>query len=140
MRTATLLLVLVGAAACGHTPVITGEPPARAGVAAAGGDAASFTEGVDLKKTSCVLNARPMTPASLRVLGPQIVGRGTRLSPETGKRETIYIEFLDKDRATGVRAKRSGGKSGMRGAASPRATAARSSRRRSRRTRRAAPC
>lgn len=57
-----------------------------------------FIHGVDLKRTSCVCNARPMTAVSLRVIGPQIVGRGTRLSPETGKKDAIYIEFLDKDR------------------------------------------
>jgi hypothetical protein len=57
-----------------------------------------FIHGVDLKRTSCVCNARPMTAVSLRVVGPQIVGRATRLSPETGKCDAIYIEFIDKDR------------------------------------------
>lgn len=82
-----------------------------------------YTEGIDLRKTSCVINSRPMTPESLRVLGTQIVGRGTRLSPETGKIETIYLELLDKDRVTGERVKKAGGKSGLRHGGAPRTLA-----------------
>jgi superfamily II DNA or RNA helicase len=50
-------------------------------------------EGFDEPTVSCVLIARPSTPASLCVLGPQMIGRALRLCD--GKQHAIIIELQD---------------------------------------------
>lgn len=57
-----------------------------------------LVQGTDLPFVSCVLILRPATPAGMAVLGPQMVGRGVRLSPATGKKNLLVIELLDRDR------------------------------------------
>ena len=52
-------------------------------------------EGWDSPFTECCLITRPATPASSRVLGPQMIGRVLRPSPETGKRDAIILEIRD---------------------------------------------
>ena len=49
-----------------------------------------LTEGYDEPAIEAIVNLRP-TPS--RPLFAQIVGRGTRLSPETGKKELLLLEF-----------------------------------------------
>ncbi len=95
MRTATLLLLLVGAAACGHTPVITGEPPARAGVAAAGGDAASFAEGVDLVPIHI-----PMFVFGQPAPAPQIQPPSQVLAGLIGESARLKVEALPSPEGT----------------------------------------
>lgn len=51
---------------------------------------ALFTEGFDLPAISCVAVARP---TKSRALYTQMVGRGTRLSPETGKEDLLVLDF-----------------------------------------------
>lgn len=50
-------------------------------------------EGWDVPQTSCVLIARPATPAASCVLGPQMIGRALRPSP--GKQDAVIIEVRD---------------------------------------------
>jgi superfamily II DNA or RNA helicase len=52
-------------------------------------------EGWDVPETSCVLIARPATPAAARVLGPQMIGRALRPSPATGKTDAVILELRD---------------------------------------------
>lgn len=65
--------------------------------AAAGGqiqyltNCAVLTEGYDNPPISCVVMARPTTS---RALYTQCVGRGTRLSPETGKRDLLVLHLV----------------------------------------------
>ena len=49
-----------------------------------------FTEGFDAPATSCVAVARP---TKSRALYAQMVGRGTRLSPATGKTDLLVLDF-----------------------------------------------
>jgi superfamily II DNA or RNA helicase len=51
---------------------------------------ALFTEGFDAPATSCVAIARP---TKSRALYAQMVGRGTRLSPETGKTDCLILNL-----------------------------------------------
>lgn len=51
-----------------------------------------LTEGFDAPHTSCVIMARPTKSPGLWI---QCVGRGTRLSPESGKRDCVVLEFAD---------------------------------------------
>lgn len=51
---------------------------------------ALFTEGFDLPAIDCVAIARP---TKSRALYAQMVGRGTRLSPETGKKDLLILDF-----------------------------------------------
>ena len=50
-----------------------------------------LTEGWDCPSVDCIVNLRPTRS---RALYTQIVGRGTRLSPETGKRRLLLLDFL----------------------------------------------
>ena len=50
-----------------------------------------LTEGYDEPSVDCVVCLRP---TKVRALYSQIVGRGTRLSPETGKKELLLLDFL----------------------------------------------
>lgn len=50
-----------------------------------------LTEGWDCPSVDCVVVLRPTKVRSLYV---QMVGRGTRLSPETGKTELLVLDFL----------------------------------------------
>ena len=50
-----------------------------------------LTEGYDEPSVDCVVCLRP---TKIRSLYSQIVGRGTRLSPETGKTELLLLDFL----------------------------------------------
>ena len=50
-----------------------------------------LTEGWDCPSVDCVVVLRPTKVRSLYV---QMVGRGTRLSPETGKAELLVLDFL----------------------------------------------
>jgi superfamily II DNA or RNA helicase len=52
-------------------------------------------EGWDVPETSCVLIARPATPAAACVLGPQMIGRALRPSPATGKTDAVILELRD---------------------------------------------
>lgn len=54
-----------------------------------------LTEGFDHPPVECVLIARPASRAASYVLGPQMVGRALRPSPETGKTHAIIIEVKD---------------------------------------------
>jgi superfamily II DNA or RNA helicase len=49
-----------------------------------------YTEGFDEPAVECVAIARPTKSLGLY---QQIVGRGTRLSPETGKRDLLLLDF-----------------------------------------------
>jgi superfamily II DNA or RNA helicase len=49
-----------------------------------------YTEGFDEPSVECVAIARPTKSLGLY---QQIVGRGTRLSPETGKRDLLLLDF-----------------------------------------------
>lgn len=51
-----------------------------------------LTEGYDEPAIDCVLMCRPTKSHSLYV---QAVGRAARLSPETGKRDALVIDFVD---------------------------------------------
>ncbi|WP_085830441.1 DEAD/DEAH box helicase [Collinsella vaginalis] len=50
-----------------------------------------LTEGWDCPPVDCIVNLRPTRSRSLYA---QIVGRGTRLSPETGKTSLLLLDFL----------------------------------------------
>ena len=50
-----------------------------------------LTEGWDCPSVDCVIVLRP---TKVRGLYCQMVGRGTRLSPETGKKELLLLDFL----------------------------------------------
>lgn len=50
-----------------------------------------LTEGWDCPSVDCVIVLRPTKIRSLYV---QMVGRGTRLSPETGKKDLLLLDFL----------------------------------------------
>lgn len=50
-----------------------------------------LTEGWDCPSVDCVVVLRP---TKVRSLYCQMVGRGTRLSPETGKTELLILDFL----------------------------------------------
>lgn len=50
-----------------------------------------LTEGWDEPAVDCIVCLRP---TKVRALYAQIVGRGTRLSPETGKTELLLLDFL----------------------------------------------
>lgn len=50
-----------------------------------------LTEGWDCPPVECIVNLRPTRS---RPLYAQIVGRGTRLSPETGKERLLLLDFL----------------------------------------------
>lgn len=50
------------------------------------------TEGFDVPPISCVMMLRPTQSWGLYV---QCIGRGTRLSPETGKRDLVVIDCVD---------------------------------------------
>lgn len=50
-----------------------------------------LTEGWDCPSVDCIVNLRP---TKSRALFAQIVGRGTRLSPETGKTDLLLLDFL----------------------------------------------
>ncbi len=50
-----------------------------------------LTEGWDCPPVDCIVNLRPTRS---RALYTQIVGRGTRLSPETGKTDLLLLDFL----------------------------------------------
>lgn len=50
-----------------------------------------LTEGWDCPPVECIVNLRPTRS---RPLYAQIVGRGTRLSPETGKTHLLLLDFL----------------------------------------------
>lgn len=52
---------------------------------------ALFLEGYDEPRISCVAVARP---TKSRALYAQMLGRGTRLSPETGKADCLVIDFV----------------------------------------------
>ena len=51
-----------------------------------------LTEGFDEPNIQCVITARPTKSSSLYI---QIVGRGTRLCPEKGKRDCLIIDVVD---------------------------------------------
>lgn len=50
-----------------------------------------LTEGWDCPSVDCIVVLRP---TKIRSLYAQMVGRGTRLSPETGKTELLLLDFL----------------------------------------------
>ena len=50
-----------------------------------------LTEGWDCPSVDCVVVLRP---TKVRSLYCQMVGRGTRLSPQTGKTELLLLDFL----------------------------------------------
>tara|TARA_R110002074_G_scaffold105742_4_gene228410 strand:+ start:5452 stop:7104 length:1653 start_codon:yes stop_codon:yes gene_type:complete len=50
-----------------------------------------LTEGFDEPSVDCIVCLRP---TKVRALYSQIVGRGTRLSPETGKTDLLVLDFL----------------------------------------------
>jgi len=52
---------------------------------------ALFTEGFDAPRTSCVAIARPTKSTPLY---QQMLGRGTRLAPESGKRDCLVLDFV----------------------------------------------
>lgn len=52
---------------------------------------ALFTEGFDAPQTACVAIARPTKSTPLY---QQMVGRGTRLAPESGKRDCLVLDFV----------------------------------------------
>ncbi|VDB99642.1 unnamed protein product [Peniophora sp. CBMAI 1063] len=61
---------------------------------------AILTEGADIPNIDCVLVARPTRS---RNVFAQMIGRGMRLSPETGKKNCRIIDFVDiLDRMPGV--------------------------------------
>lgn len=54
-----------------------------------------LVEGWDCPQTSGVLIARPATPISAAVLGPQMIGRALRPSISTGKKDAVIVELRD---------------------------------------------
>lgn len=78
---------------------VSGDSPDRAEVLAdfAAGrydvlcNAMLLTEGWDCPSVDCVV---PLRATKSRALYQQMVGRGTRLSPETGKQDLLLIDFL----------------------------------------------
>lgn len=50
-----------------------------------------LTEGWDCSSVDCIVVLRP---TKVRSLYSQMVGRGTRLSPETGKKDLLLLDFL----------------------------------------------
>lgn len=83
-----------------HAMEVNGESADRAETLAAfdeaGGGAVLcnsmlLTEGWDCPSVDCVVVLRP---TKVRSLYCQMVGRGTRLSPETGKTELLLLDFL----------------------------------------------
>jgi hypothetical protein len=64
--------------------------PARAGRFQFLANVQLYTEGFDEPSVACVTIARPTKSLGLY---QQIVGRGTRLSPETGKRDLLLLDF-----------------------------------------------
>lgn len=50
-----------------------------------------LTEGVDLPSANCILFARP---TKSQIVYSQAVGRGTRLSPETGKTDCLVLDMV----------------------------------------------
>ena len=63
------------------------------------GNCALFTEGTDLPLASCIALVRPTKSAGL---AEQMIGRGLRLSADTGKRDCLVIEIAGRVKA-GVR-------------------------------------
>ena len=55
-----------------------------------------LTEGFDEKRVSCCILTRPGTEAAAKVLGPQMIGRALRLHPESGKKDAVIVELMDK--------------------------------------------
>jgi hypothetical protein len=55
-----------------------------------------LSEGYDEKRVSACILTRPATEAAGRVLGPQMIGRALRLHPESGKKDAVIIELVDK--------------------------------------------
>ncbi|KAI8990514.1 P-loop containing nucleoside triphosphate hydrolase protein [Trametes punicea] len=61
---------------------------------------AVLTEGADIPNIDCVIVARPTRS---RNIFAQMIGRGMRLSPETGKQDCRIIDFVDsQERVAGV--------------------------------------
>ncbi|KAH9837204.1 P-loop containing nucleoside triphosphate hydrolase protein [Rhodofomes roseus] len=61
---------------------------------------AVLTEGADIPNIDCVIVARP---SRSRNVFAQMIGRGMRLSPETGKEDCRVIDFVDsQNRVSGV--------------------------------------
>ncbi|CDO71637.1 hypothetical protein BN946_scf184911.g107 [Trametes cinnabarina] len=61
---------------------------------------AVLTEGADIPNIDCVMVARPTRS---RNIFAQMIGRGMRLSPETGKQDCRIIDFVDsQERVAGV--------------------------------------
>lgn len=56
---------------------------------------ALFTEGFDEPSIECIAMARP---TQSRALYTQMLGRGTRLSPETGKLDCLVLDFVGNSR------------------------------------------
>ena len=54
-----------------------------------------LTEGYDEPGISCVINLRPTKSEALLT---QIIGRGTRLCPEEGKKDCLILDFFWKDK------------------------------------------
>lgn len=54
-----------------------------------------LVEGWDCPQTSGVIIARPATPKSAAVLGPQMIGRALRPSVSTGKKDAVIVELRD---------------------------------------------
>lgn len=64
---------------------------AKAGPGTALCNAMLLTEGYDQPDVDCIVNLRP---TQVRSLYAQMVGRGTRLSPATGKEDMLLLDFL----------------------------------------------
>jgi superfamily II DNA or RNA helicase len=64
---------------------------ATAGPGAVLCNAMLLTEGFDQPDVDCIVILRP---TQVRALYAQMVGRGTRLSPDTGKRDLLLLDFL----------------------------------------------
>ncbi|KAI0307989.1 P-loop containing nucleoside triphosphate hydrolase protein [Multifurca ochricompacta] len=61
---------------------------------------ALLTEGTDIPNIDCVIIARPTKSRNLFL---QMIGRGMRLSPDTGKQDCHVIDFVDSvDRLVGI--------------------------------------
>lgn len=58
-----------------------------------------LTEGYDCPSVDCIVNLRP---THSKTLYTQIVGRGTRLSPQTQKRDLLVVDFLYMDNGDGT--------------------------------------
>jgi len=59
-------------------------------------------EGWDAPWTSGVLMTRPGTESAAAVLGPQMIGRGLRLHPVSGKKDAVIIELMDEKILSGT--------------------------------------